>query len=272
MRKLILILALFSSLDANAATKIFLHDAATALASNIATGYAGYGCNSYSGNHVRKLANTTQGSSTVTTSQTPSSTAPPCQFGNESTAIYLQWWTPPIASGFTLSGNINFSAGCSESQTSMNLGLRFLVYRYSKAAGGIVSTIHTSSDTTECGTTLALRTVAAAAPTSTTISAGDRIVFVVEMRNVGGAWGGNSSRTAGLGYDGTAAGTGDAFASFVDTFSFSTDTNDGRPLLSFDPFGEGWKLALPAVFHGLRSASPVQSTRTVLTQERKFAR
>jgi hypothetical protein len=252
MRKAVMFFMLVVSWQARAATKIFLRDASSAMATTIATGYSGYGCNSYSGSHIRKLANTTQGSSTVTTSQTPTATAPPCQFGIESSATYLQWWTPPIASGVTLSGNINYSAGCSENNGNLNLGLRFVVYRYSKARGGIVSTIHTSADSTECGTSLALRTIAAAAPTSTTMAAGDRLVFVVEMRAVGGTWGGNNARTASLGYDGTTGSTGDAFANFVDTFSFSADANDGWTQLSFHRVRDSWKDLLALLSPALR--------------------
>jgi hypothetical protein len=200
----------------------------------VATGYGGYGCNSYSGAHVLRLASTTQGSSTVSTSQAPTSTAPPCQFGSESGSTYLRYVTPPIASGFTLSGNIDYSIGCRESATQMNAGVGMVVYRYSKAAGGIVSTIHTSASSTECPTTAGLRTIAAAAPASTTLAAGDRIVFVVEIRNAGGGWGGNSSRTIELHYNGAAASAGDTFANFADNFSFNADTNDGRVILTLD--------------------------------------
>jgi hypothetical protein len=214
-----------------AATKILLKDPVSALGAQAATGYGGYGCNSYSGAHVLRLASTTQGSSTVSTSQAPTSTAPPCQFGSESGATYLRFVTPPIASGFTLSGNMDYSIGCRESATQMNAGVGMAVYRYSKAAGGIVSTIHTSANSTECPTTAGLRTIAAAAPTSTTMAAGDRIVFVVEIRAAGG-WGGNGARSVELHYDGAAASAGDTFANFADNFSFNSDTNDGRVILT----------------------------------------
>lgn len=219
----------FQLSTAFAATKIFLHDANSALG-GVSTAGAGYGCGNGNNDHVFRLADTTQGTGTVQKVFAPTSTAPPCQAQTASgNGQYLYWVSPPISSAVTISGNINYSAGCAESATQLNGGFRFLVKRWAVKQGGIVSTIHSSADTTECGTSLALRTLAAAAPTATAMEAGDRLVFVIEVRATG-SWGGNSTRTFTVGYDGTAGSTGDAFANFVDTVSFSADTNNAPPL------------------------------------------
>jgi hypothetical protein len=243
-------LLLLAAFPGHAQTKLFLKNTASPLALNIATAYAGYGCNSFSGDHIQRVANTTQGGTTVTTTQSPSNGTPPCQTGSESGATYNRWITAPVSSGFTLSGNIDYSAGCRESANQLNAGFRFVVYRWSVADGGVVSTIHTSADTTECGTTAALRTIAAAAPTSTVMATGDRLVFVIEMRAVGGGWGGNGSRTFDHLYNGTAGSSGDSFVNFADTFTFSADVNNGRTVLSgrpnTNPLGN-WLGALTAV-------------------------
>jgi hypothetical protein len=209
-------------------TKIFLKDSASALGLTAASAAAQGGCgNGSNGSWTLRLADPTQGLSTVTRTWAPTSTAPPCAFQTAtSNGQYLRWITAPLSAGFTLSGNINYSAGCAESATATNAGIRFVVSRWSAQRGGIVSVVHTSADSTECGTTAALRTIAAAAPTSTTFVAGDRLVIVVEARAVGGTWGGNGSRTISLLYGGLTTTTGDAFANFADTFTFASDTNN----------------------------------------------
>lgn len=205
-----------------AATKIFLHDAYSKHGTQSESG-AGYGCAVGANDYTYRLADINQGASTVTKSFAPTATAPPCRMqtangGGE----YLTWVTPPLSAAATISGNINYSVGCQEAQTSLNLGFRFVVARWSAATGGIVSTVHTSANSTECGTTMALRTIAAAAPTSTAFRAGDKIVIYVELRASAG-WGGNGTRAASLGYDGTAAGTRDSFVNFVDDMTFAAD-------------------------------------------------
>ncbi|MGH9579519.1 MAG: hypothetical protein ACRD2R_00885, partial [Terriglobales bacterium] len=115
-------LCLALTLPAQAATQVFLTTTVSALAFKIADDYPGYGCNSYSGEHRVRLAATTRGTTTVNTSQTPSSAAPPCQFGTESSLTYNTWMTPPLSSAVTISGNIDYQAGCRESQTAMNAG------------------------------------------------------------------------------------------------------------------------------------------------------
>lgn len=231
--KLVAILLLLAA-PGLAQTKIFMRASVSPL------GYTAYYGTDVAGNcgvggsdTVWMVANTTQGASTTQQAAfQPDNGGVPClhQTANDA-GSYLYWITPPISSGVTISGNINYSIGCAESATAMNLGYRFVVYRWSVANGGIVSTIHTSAATTECGTSLALRTVAAAAPTSTAMSVGDRIAFVVQLQGAGGGFGGNGTRTATVGWDGAAASVRDTFANFANTISFSADTNNARPIV-----------------------------------------
>jgi hypothetical protein len=51
----------------------------------------------------------------------------------------------------------------------------------------------------------------------------DRLAFVVEIRNVGGGWGGNNSRTVTVSVDAASGSNGDTFANFVDAITFGTD-------------------------------------------------
>ncbi len=205
-----------------AATKIFLRDAYSQHGTQSESG-VGYGCSVGTNDYTHRLANTTQGTSTVTKSFSPTSTAPPCRVQTAGGGgDYLTWITPPLSAAVTISGNINYSIGCQESTTSFNLAVRVVVKRWSAATGGIVSTVHTSATSTECGTSMALRTIAAAAPTSTAFRAGDKIIIYVDFMATGG-WGGNGTRAASLGYDGIAAGTGDSFVNFVDNITFNAD-------------------------------------------------
>ncbi len=214
--------------DSHAATKIFLHDAASKLGT-IATAGVGYGCSNGTNNTVYRLANTTQGTAAVTKTWKPTATAPPCRPQTQITAggDYLIWITPPIASAITISGNINGQFYCSQSANGTNSGYRFKLYRWSAAVGGIVSTLHTSAyNATECtaASSGTAKTNTAAAPTSTNFSIGDRIVISVEVGAVGGAWGGNGTRTISFIYDGPNAASGNTWVNFVDTITFAADS------------------------------------------------
>jgi len=61
---------------------------------------------------------------------------------------------------------------------------------------------------------------------------GDRLVFKVEITNVGGAWGGDSVRTVTMSYNAASGVLGDTFANFADTLAFSADSNNGRAVIS----------------------------------------
>lgn len=231
MRKLLFIFLFLSVVPAQAQTKFFLRTTTSALGVFEASSYTGYGCNSITGNRRRYLASTTAGSAGTSYTQTLSSTAPPCDT-SDGTAFY-RWFSPPLSTGLTISGNIDFNISCSESNAALNAGMRMIVYRWSVQVGGVVSTIITSADTTECSSgPVQRRAIAAAALTSTVMEAGDRLVFQVEVRNVGGSWGGNGSYTSTLQFNAAAGSTGDTFANFANTISFAADTNNGRAVVS----------------------------------------
>jgi hypothetical protein len=231
---LLLIAGLLDS-GAMAATKIFVHDSASPLGRLADDTTTTAICTNGAVDFVYRQANTTQGSATVTDTFAPTASTPPCLTQTANGGEWHHWITPPIGSAFTLSGNIDYSCGCAESATALNAGFRFQVLRWRDDWGGIDTAPHTSADTTECPTTAALRTIAAAAPTSTNFEAGDRIILRTQVRTVG-AWGGNSARTFSLLFDGAAGSTGDCFANFVDTITFDADTNNARPVLSHSRF------------------------------------
>ena len=233
MKKLAVIaLLLLCGAAAPAATKVFMTDtaAATGLGAIWSTGYTGYGCFSGTVEARRRVASSSAGSSAVSYTRAVTSTAPPCAAAGASNLFYF--FTAPLSSGVTISGNIDFNISCNESATALNAGMRMTVYRWSALIGGIDATIITSANTTECNNTRLA--IAAAAPTSTTLAAGDRLVFLVEVRNVGGAWGGNGSRTATLIVNAASGSLGDTFANFTETISFASDSNNGRTIISKD--------------------------------------
>lgn len=208
----------------NAATKLFLRSTpagTSGLGVNLSAGSIGYGCANLTGDWTTRIANTTAGAAVTSISATPTSTAPPCPIWGSAYFVYV---TAPLSSGVTISGNIDFNISCSESATQLNAGMRIIVKRWDTRDGGIKETVITSADTLECNDTR--RAIAAAAPTSTVFNAGDRLLFFVEVRNVGGGWGGNGSRTVALKMEGPDGTLGDTFANFADTLSFAADTNN----------------------------------------------
>jgi hypothetical protein len=227
----VLLLVCLAALPAEAASKIFLRDSSSPLGQT-ATAGLGYGCNQNAQDtFFRQAIKDSQGSAAVTKTYTPSATSPPCLWqtalaaGNQ----FLYFITAPLSAGVTISGNINFQAGCAESNGNLNAGFRFKVLRWRQDTGGFDPTpIMTSANSAECtGVNLA---IAAAAPTSTAMLAGDRIVFIVETMNTA-SWGGNNARTVSLVYAAATTVYGDSFANFVDTISFAADTNNARAMV-----------------------------------------
>ena len=223
--RFLLILAL--GLPLAAQTKLFLRSstATSGLGLSIGNTSIGYGCAPVAGyNHLIRPMITTAGAGAAAQILTPTSTAPPCQWGDGPGTAYVTWFSPPLSSGLTLSGNIDFNCSCAESNNALNSGCRFIVKRWDASDGGIKETVMTSADTTECaGARIA---IAAAAPTSTVFNTGDRVALIVEVRNVGGGWGGNGSRTTTLSYNAGSGSFGDTFVNFADTLSFAADTNN----------------------------------------------
>jgi hypothetical protein len=147
----------------------------------------------------------------------------------DGTTQFLLFASPPIATidgsaSGTLNGNIDYKIWCNESAAQLNAGIRYTVWKWSR--GGWASTIQTKDGGTECAGTAI--TIAASAPTSTTIAAGDRILVGVYLIAVGGTFAGNNSRTATFTYDGTT--NADSFVNLAQTLTFAADANDRIPV------------------------------------------
>lgn len=206
-------------------TTLYLRDSASPLGTLSASG-AGLGCYNATKSYPWRQALTTSGTE-VSYSFAPTSTAPPCLV--QTSSDFLRWISPPLASSVNLTGNYDYQGKCKESSTSTNAGFRFVVYRWSGTLGGINLTLDSSSDSTECGTSAGNKAIAAHAPACGSIcnlAVGDRIVVEVQVRNVGGSWGGNSSRTFTLYIEGV-----NSFAHFAQTLSFSSDSTNARALV-----------------------------------------
>jgi hypothetical protein len=185
-----------------------------------------------------RLASTTQGSSSQ--GCTTNSVAGPVTgqyFPGNATGhlatcagAKLAWFTPPLASGVTIAGTITPNLWGLESATQCNCGLRYEVLRWDVRQGGIVSSLGMSADNglTEWGTSAAVRTAPALAPSSTGFNAGDRIVIVIYNDDASGTTQA-SGRNWTLNHDGPAGANGDTYLSFTETLSFSSDSNNARP-------------------------------------------
>ena len=217
-----------STVDCFSATKVFLHDATAAI--------------QQSPDIVFRLANSTQGSTKVTT--TTNSIAGPVsgQYWPSATTSHIVtktaggtktiWISAPLSSGVTISGTITPNLWGKESNSNCNCTARYEVLRWSVATGGIVSSLGISTDggVTEWGTTVAVRTTPTLTPTSTAFVAGDRIVIIIYNDDGNGVTEGNG-RTWTLDYHGATPGAdGDTYLSFTESITFSADSNNARPL------------------------------------------
>jgi hypothetical protein len=231
MRTLISLLLL--AVSAPGATKLILSNTASLLKPPVTTA-VNAGCNVGTNTWAYLLAGSAQGSSTQTwTWAPPNGCTPPATMQSASGGTMAYWFSAPINSGGTLSGNANYSYGCGESAIALNYGPRFTIYRWNPRLG-IVPGIIDQKTSVECtNSVLTLTTITAAAMTgSATFVTGDRIVIVVEAMNIG-TFGANGSRTLLFGYGGAAAGTGDTFVNFVTpTFTFSADSNNTVPMVA----------------------------------------
>lgn len=226
MRRLIAaLLGLLLAAAPSGATKVLLRVAVSPLSLR-ASAWGGIGCVRTGGPYDfdLRVADTTQGgTATLTHVFAPSGTAPPCWFQSGSPFPYLFWVTAPLSSGVTISGNLDHQIGCRESATALNAGLDVQVWKWDGRRGGLVALIQDSADSGECPTTANVVTIAAAAPTSTVMAVGDRIVIIPNVRNVGGGWGGNDTRTIEIRVNGGVGTAGDSFVNFADTLSFGSD-------------------------------------------------
>lgn len=206
-----------------AATKVFLHDAASAI--NISPSY------------LTKRANSTQGTAKVTAVTNSIAGAVSGQYWPSATTGHIVtktaggtqtvWISDPLSAGVTISGTITPNLWGLESAAQCNCGARYEVWRWSVASGGIVSSLGVSTDNglTEWGTSVAVRTAPTLTPTSTTFITGDRIIIIIYNDDGNGVTEA-SGRTWTLDYDAGTGVDGDTYLSFTETISFSSDSNN----------------------------------------------
>lgn len=221
---LLLLLALLCA-PAQAATKVFLHDA---LSKGIIPGGADV---------TFRQANSTQGSVKVTAVTNSIAGAVSGQYFPSGTAGHIVsktgggtrtiWISDPLSSGVTISGTITPNLWGLESAAQCNCGARYEVVRWNVATGGISSSLGISSDggVSEWGTTAAARTAPTLTPTSTTFNAGDRIVIVI-YNDDGNSVTEANGRNWTLDYDAGTGVDGDTYLSFTESLSFSSDSNN----------------------------------------------
>ena len=238
-------LTLLAALPAQAATKVFLHDA---LSKGIIPGGADISF---------RQANSTQGSAKVTAVTNSIAGAVSGQYFPSSTTGHIVtktaggartiWITDPLASGVTISGTITPNLWGLQSAAQCNCGARYEVLRWSVATGGISSSLGISSDggLSEWSTSAAVRTSPTLTPTSTTFNAGDRIVIVIYNDDGNGVNEGNN-RNWTLDYDAGTGVDGDTYLSFTESLSFSADSNNAPSQATTSELGLGpvlWRLA-----------------------------
>lgn len=148
--------------------------------------------------------------------------------GGGNQTIYV---SQPLSSGVTISGTITPNIWGFESAAQCNCAFRYEVLRWAVDQGGIVSTLGISTDSgvSEWGTSAAVRTSPTLTPTSTAFLTGDRIILVIYNDDGNGVTEA-SGRTWTLRWNGATGVDGDSYLSFTETISFSSDTNNARPL------------------------------------------
>jgi hypothetical protein len=185
---------------------------------------------------VFRLANLTAGTTKVTT--TTNSIAGPVsgQYWPSATTSHIVtktaggtktiWISAPLSSGVTISGTITADLWGLESNDACNCGFRYEVLRWSKASGGIVSSLGISANdgATEWGTTAAQR-LPTLTPTSTAFVTGDRIVIVI-YNDDGNAVTEATGYTWTLDYDYLQGNDGGSYFAFAETFTFTADSNN----------------------------------------------
>ena len=208
---------------ASAATKVFLHDAASPIAPD--------------STYLYKKADATQGSAKVTAVISTVAGAISGQFWPSTNAAHILtktaggtptvWISAPLSSGVTVSGTITPNLWGLESANQCNCGARYEVLRWDVSVGGIVSSLGISSDggLSEWSTNAAARTAPTLTPTSTAFNAGDRIVILIYNDDGNGVTEANG-RNWTLDYDAGTGVDGDTYLSFTETISFSAESNN----------------------------------------------
>lgn len=181
------------------ATKLFLRDSA----SDVTVGSG-----------TKKGLLLQQGSAKVASDATATVNGPTAGVQVQKSAANLVWFSNPLQA-VTISGNITFNLWGLESAIQANTGFDVLVERCD-SSGNVISTILRSERGTELGTSASANNWSAA-PTSTTLSLGDRIKVTVFGNDAGGTMA--SSRTFTLDYGAGTGVDGDSYVSFTETIA-----------------------------------------------------
>jgi len=146
----------------------------------------------------------------------------------------IEWLSPPLAAGVTISGSITFNIRAKHAGTDANAAPRVVIERVDKT-GAIVSTVISDAITTVELTGSEAAYNWSNTPTSTTFAEGDRIrIRVAFDDSFGGAQAQVTGQTLTFYFSGpTAAATGDSYVTFTETLTFY-DSN---------PSGTLWYLA-----------------------------
>jgi hypothetical protein len=180
------------------------------------------GCANGINNWTYRLASTTPGSSTTTANFQPASGAPPCLFQTSNSGQFLIFASPPLSAAVTISGGVDSQLGCYESTRNLNSAVGYLIYRWTQVAGR-TSLVLTGPNSSECSTGGSFRTIPTSTPTSTAFKKGDRILIHIQVRNQGGAWGGDSNRNLSFYYDDSTSNNFYSYVQFSENISFQAD-------------------------------------------------
>lgn len=165
-----------------------------------------------------KSASTSRGSGVQSNVLTPTN-GPTA--GQQIGDTLLEWFTFPVA-GVTISGTVTFNIWGSESSTSLNAGYQVQIDEVNAAGSSVVHAIVNSERGTEmAGTTSAVNNWTAS-PTSTTVTAGNRLRIRVLVNDAGGTLNQSGPRTVTTRFSGTSGGAdGDTFVTFTESITAS---------------------------------------------------
>lgn len=141
-----------------------------------------------------------------------------------------RYQTFPLSAGATISGSISYNLWGLES--SMNANASFKVEVFRLQPDGTVTSIGSASNTTELGTSAAVRT-GSFTPSSTAFVAGDVIGLMVSFVDAGGTMASGFTLTLNTGAASSGV-DGDSFLTFTENLSFSTTAPSGSILYLTD--------------------------------------
>jgi len=176
-----------------------------------------------SGIGVYRYLQTTRGPGVVTGVVNTVASGTDIQWTKTAGGEALEFISPPLSAGFTLSGSMTFNIWALESAMAANCGGRARVYKYS---GGVETLIlgGPHDDGVEFGTSDGVFNWTGV-PTSTAFAAGDRLIVKYYITNIGTMGGGE---TCTLNYAGVTAGaSGDTYWTINENVTFGPDPGWG---------------------------------------------